>query len=136
MLTWQHDALCRGTDVHYDPDGREPEDARAHRVAEALALCGMCPTRDACLDFALDSERGTTGGRHGIWGGLTPEERDREARRRARRAGSKPRAGRTLKPCGTDAAYRRHLRERETPCEPCRAAARRREARKRAKRGA
>jgi hypothetical protein len=27
-----------------------------------------------------------------------------------------------LAPCGTDAAYRRHLRRKETPCEPCRAA--------------
>jgi hypothetical protein len=27
-----------------------------------------------------------------------------------------------LEPCGTDAAYRRHLRRKETPCEPCRAA--------------
>lgn len=24
-----------------------------------------------------------------------------------------------LKPCGTDAAYQRHLRRRETPCDPC-----------------
>lgn len=27
-----------------------------------------------------------------------------------------------LKPCGTDAAYRRHLRKNEDPCEPCRRA--------------
>lgn len=26
-------------------------------------------------------------------------------------------------PCGTEAAYRRHLRLREEPCEPCRQAA-------------
>jgi hypothetical protein len=28
-----------------------------------------------------------------------------------------------LKPCGTRAAYRRHRRHGETPCQPCRAAA-------------
>jgi hypothetical protein len=28
-----------------------------------------------------------------------------------------------VKPCGTEAAYRRHLRHREVPCEPCRLAA-------------
>jgi hypothetical protein len=28
----------------------------------------------------------------------------------------------SLEPCGTDAAYRRHLRRKEEPCEPCRAA--------------
>jgi hypothetical protein len=29
-----------------------------------------------------------------------------------------------LLPCGTFAAYRRHLRVKETPCEPCKQAAR------------
>lgn len=31
---------------------------------------------------------------------------------------------RQLQPCGTPAAYKRHLRNKETPCEPCKAAAR------------
>ena len=31
---------------------------------------------------------------------------------------------RELKPCGTYAAYRRHLRAKESPCEECRQAAR------------
>lgn len=31
---------------------------------------------------------------------------------------------RELKPCGTHAAYKRHLRNKEEPCEPCRQAAR------------
>lgn len=30
----------------------------------------------------------------------------------------------TLKPCGTPAAYRRHLRNNEEPCDACRAAVR------------
>lgn len=29
---------------------------------------------------------------------------------------------RELKPCGTPAAYRRHIKRGETPCEPCRKA--------------
>lgn len=29
---------------------------------------------------------------------------------------------RELKPCGTPAAYRRHIKRGEEPCEPCRAA--------------
>jgi len=28
-------------------------------------------------------------------------------------------ARRELKPCGTEAAYKRHLRERTIPCQPC-----------------
>lgn len=31
-------------------------------------------------------------------------------------------APRALKPCGTTAAYRRHLRRSETPCDACREA--------------
>lgn len=31
---------------------------------------------------------------------------------------------RELKPCGTFAAYQRHVKAKEEPCEPCRAAAR------------
>ena len=30
---------------------------------------------------------------------------------------------RTLQPCGTEAAYRRHLHRHEVPCGPCRTAA-------------
>lgn len=37
--------------------------------SEALALCGRCPVRAACLDYALDHEQ------HGVWGGTTPAER-------------------------------------------------------------
>jgi len=33
---------------------------------------------------------------------------------------------RELKPCGTTAAYQRHLRHREVPCGPCVEARRRR----------
>lgn len=30
-----------------------------------------------------------------------------------------PRARRPVKPCGTDAAYKRHLKNDEVPCGPC-----------------
>lgn len=40
------------------------------RFAEATAICAACPIRQKCLDYALDSEA------YGVWGGLTPEERD------------------------------------------------------------
>jgi hypothetical protein len=45
--------------------------------------------------------------------------------RQAARRGVIPgqRRWRNVKPCGTEPAYRRHLRHREVPCEPCRLAA-------------
>jgi WhiB family redox-sensing transcriptional regulator len=61
---WQYRAACRGTDltVFFPERGESAEPARQ--------ICGGCPVREPCLEFAL--RQGIT---HGIWGGLT--ERDR-----------------------------------------------------------
>ena len=56
--------------------------------------------------------------------GLSDAERSRRYRDRLR--GGPPRE---LAPHGTVAAYRRHRRAGETPCDPCREAERRRQAR-------
>lgn len=40
------------------------------QVATAKEMCGRCPVRQECLDFAQSNNIG-----HGIWGGLTPQER-------------------------------------------------------------
>lgn len=49
-------------------------------VAEAKGVCGRCPVREACLEWAL-----TTGQNpDGVWGGLTQDERARVIRRRRR----------------------------------------------------
>ena len=44
--------------------------------------------------------------------------------KKAREAGREPgKPGRPVEqPCGTQAAYKRHQRNGETPCEPCRVA--------------
>lgn len=34
-------------------------------------LCAACPVREGCLEYALEHDE-----KDGIWGGLTPEERD------------------------------------------------------------
>ena len=44
----------------------------------AVGVCGGCPVRvrEACLQMALDAERGTgLYERHGVFGGTTPGER-------------------------------------------------------------
>ena len=40
-------------------------------------------------------------------------------RRRAGAAMSNKKRGRPIKPCGTVSAYKRHHRNKETPCQPC-----------------
>jgi WhiB family transcriptional regulator, redox-sensing transcriptional regulator len=48
------------------------------QVAAAKAVCARCDVRAACLRFALEKEQD-----HGVWGGMTEDER--RAIRRARR---------------------------------------------------
>jgi WhiB family transcriptional regulator, redox-sensing transcriptional regulator len=63
--SWRDLAACRDVvRADYDPffaDGAELQ-------VEAIAICGTCPVRDACLAFAV-----RTGQQYGIWGGQ-PEQ--------------------------------------------------------------
>ncbi|KAA2264969.1 WhiB family transcriptional regulator [Solihabitans fulvus] len=69
---WQLRGACRGTDsaVFYDPEG-ERGIARARRAAKAKAICRVCPVLEQCRRHALETQEP-----YGIWGGLTPVERD------------------------------------------------------------
>jgi hypothetical protein len=85
----------------------EPGDLATVRVAKEI--CAACPVRVACLTSALAAEGTGWGGRYGIWGGLTPEERQELAR-----------PVRRVSRCGTRSGYRRHLRDGEPACDACR----------------
>lgn len=62
---------------------RDPElwfplsEKMTRQIAEAAALCAVCPIRQQCLDYAIEQ-----GEREGIWGGLTLTERIRYAMER------------------------------------------------------
>lgn len=108
-------AFCIGhnPEIWY-ADRKTPYDRDAR--AFALALCKDCPVRQVCLDAALEAEGEVTKhSRFGIRGGLTPSQRARL------RPPSKP-SGRVLKPCPSEAAYRRHIRAGEKACAGCLAA--------------
>lgn len=78
---WASDALCREAD---DPDIFFPAVHDQQAAAKARQVCGCCPVRDQCLEYAFANDE-----RHGIWGGLDPAERaalKRSRRDRARRA--------------------------------------------------
>jgi WhiB family redox-sensing transcriptional regulator len=68
-MGWQEQALCvqTGADFFFPEQGGS--------VREAKRICGMCQTRPACLEYALDH-----GERFGVWGGLSESERLRLAR--------------------------------------------------------
>ena len=82
--------LASGTCVgHTDPDLWFPLTAnnayRRDPDGYATRLCGGCPVTAACLQYALRTEGGVAPyGRHGIYGGTTPETRAAIARRARR----------------------------------------------------
>ncbi len=48
----------------------------AEQIARAKAVCAQCPVRDECLSYAIDNRLD-----HGVFGGMTPDERRKTARR-------------------------------------------------------
>jgi WhiB family redox-sensing transcriptional regulator len=66
---WRSAAGCRSA----DPDLFFPLSSSGRaldQVAEAKAICTGCRVRRECLAFAL-----STGQLHGVWGGLSEQER-------------------------------------------------------------
>lgn len=90
------DVACRGEDTSLFYKGElERPAARAARASRARAICAGCPAVAGCLEAAMAEEK-SGGGRYGIRGGLTEEERKdlqvsrtlkaRKARERAEKA--------------------------------------------------
>ncbi|MET8127478.1 WhiB family transcriptional regulator [Streptomyces sp. NPDC005231] len=68
--SWHTRGTCHGMDPEdadavFFPGPRDHED-----IAEAKELCGWCPVRRDCLNFALENVL-----KEGVWGGLTEAER-------------------------------------------------------------
>jgi WhiB family redox-sensing transcriptional regulator len=93
---WKDRAACAGSAVDFFPDERA-------NPAPALQICRSCPVTRECLAYARKYKQA------GIWGGMTEKQRKRRSKEPP-----------TLKPCGTVAAFQRHVRRCETPCEACR----------------
>jgi WhiB family redox-sensing transcriptional regulator len=68
---WRRHAACQGCDVGlFFPVGTTGP--AVDQIAAAKVVCGHCPVRGDCLDFAL-----VTNQESGVWGGATEEERRR-----------------------------------------------------------
>jgi len=70
---WVALAACRGADP-----GLFFADGDGDRTGVARRICGGCPVRDECLEWALEA-RAT----FGVWGGTTEQERRRLLRHSA-----------------------------------------------------
>ena len=109
--------LNRAACIGYEPDWWFATEYRSAELATALLICNgdernpVCPIRQACLEAAMVEEAGSGNfTRAGVRGGLTALQRTRLAK--GLNVGG-------LQPCGTRAAYRRHLNAGET-CPICR----------------
>ena len=73
-----HD-LVRGACRDYPTELFFPERGDNSGVVRAKAICKTCEVREACLDFAMESNE-----KFGVWGGMSGKERRKERVRRAR----------------------------------------------------
>ena len=68
-MDWRHHALCRDEDPElFFPIGNTGP--ALLQIEEAKQVCRRCDVRDACLQWALEA-----GQDHGVWGGLSEDER-------------------------------------------------------------
>jgi WhiB family redox-sensing transcriptional regulator len=75
---WPGWGLCVGE----DPDTFFP--SHGDPGTEARRICGICPVRNDCLEYATEADE------HGIWGGLDQDERRNLKRRQRRQAAAIP----------------------------------------------
>jgi len=79
---WRDDAACRHTNAElFFPAGSTG--IAVDQIEAAKSVCHACPVRDACLQFALESNQEA-----GIWGGK--DEDERRKLRRGWRASRRP----------------------------------------------
>jgi WhiB family redox-sensing transcriptional regulator len=78
-MDWRHRALCRDEDPElFFPIGNTGP--AILQIEEAKQVCRRCEVREQCLAWALEA-----GQDHGVWGGLSEDER-RALKRRNQRA--------------------------------------------------
>lgn len=75
MSDWKTEAVCKGT----HPDTFFPSQG-PWGVKAAIAVCRRCDVRMECLEYAVENVID-----HGVWGGLTVDERQQLRRSRRRK---------------------------------------------------
>lgn len=75
--SWAEDGLCR----QVDPWIFFPEKAGLGTANQAKSVCRRCEVRVQCLEYALETHEA-----FGVWGGLSPQQRERLLRERDRPA--------------------------------------------------
>lgn len=93
MKEWRLKAACAGLSLEEADRIFFPEETDTPDIwREGKKICSGCPVREACLKNAS-----AHGAQYGLWGGLTPQERETKG---LPVSGSRPKAGDGRK-CGT-----------------------------------
>ena len=71
-------AAARTPRYYFAPSYFEKRGEKLAREAVAKRICAVCPVRQLCLDYALETREG-----HGVWGGLNETERRAILKRKA-----------------------------------------------------
>lgn len=80
MSDWRFEASCLEEDPElFFPIGNTGP--AVLQIEEAKAVCHRCPVAETCLNWALDPD---TRQDHGVWGGMSEDERRSMKRRAAR----------------------------------------------------
>lgn len=98
---WLATAPCKD-----DPEAMFPG-TLDHEIENAKAYCRRCPAVDRCLQWALETRQD-----HGVWGGLTEDER-RNLNRRTARGTHKPRGPKLPHPTSLRELFDRHTQPQE-----------------------
>ena len=75
MKRWQDDAHCKGLDTNIFFPEVFGDQRNGMIWEQAKRICRACPVTVECLKSELPYEQ-ASGRRNGVWGGLTPKERD------------------------------------------------------------
>ncbi|MGZ4610443.1 MAG: WhiB family transcriptional regulator [Actinomycetes bacterium] len=109
-LAWiSYEALC----AQSDPEAWFPENKA--RSKDARKLCEGCPLIVPCAEYAAKHRPS------GVWGGQFRDARGRLTDERVRLPQQRV-AGPRITECGSVGGYRRHLKDNEPTCAPCREA--------------
>jgi WhiB family redox-sensing transcriptional regulator len=71
IFDWQKQAACKETEISV---------WFGYGQKKAKEICSQCPVKMECLEYQLQFEEQNRYGRYGIYGGLTPAEREQLSR--------------------------------------------------------
>ena len=81
IASWQDQAACYPWDFKKHGDPFFPSSVSAAAANQAQSICSTCPVKSMCAELGFNDRDAF---KYGIYGGTTPEDRSRVARKSTR----------------------------------------------------